>query len=88
VEARLLKQSPSTLRNVIAPKIAAAKNTASPFAISTNIFFSSVSSLVGFSGHANYCATNAALDTYAELVALSGLPALAIQWGAWSGVGE
>lgn len=91
MEARLLKQSPSTLRKVIASKLAATKNLSHYHcaeALSTNILFSSVSTLAGFSGHANYCAANAAIDTWAEHAIVKGLPMLAIQWGAWHSIGE
>ena len=44
--------------------------------------------LAGFSGHANYCAANAALDAMGEASSLQGLPHVSVQWGAWSSVGE
>lgn len=91
VEARLLSQTPTSLRRVLAPKLSATKNLANVKcleALVTDVLFSSVSSLAGFSGHANYCAANAALDTFAEYAVLKGLPTLAVQWGAWHSVGE
>ncbi len=91
VEARLLKQTPGTLRAVIAPKIGAMQNigaAAAAAAVSQALMFSSVSSLAGFSGHANYCAANAAVDALAGHAAARGLPSLAVQWGAWAAVGE
>ena len=43
--------------------------------------------ITGFSGHANYCAANAAVDAMAACRAAQGLPDTAVQWGAWSAVG-
>lgn len=37
---------------------------------------------------ANYAAANAALDAYAAQQAATGVAAVAVQWGAWSAVGE
>lgn len=42
----------------------------------------------GFAGHANYCVANAAVDSMATSWTTQGHPAIAIQWGAWSSVGE
>ena len=91
MEARLLRQTPSTLRAAIAPKLAAAQNlggACAHAALGFTLSFSSVSSLAGFSGHANYCAANAAVDAHAAHAAAQGLPSLAVQWSAWSAVGD
>ena len=37
---------------------------------------------------ANYAAANAALDAYAAQQVARGKAAVAVQWGAWSSVGE
>ena len=37
---------------------------------------------------ANYAAANAALDAYAAQQAAVGTTTIAVQWGAWSAVGE
>ena len=90
MEARLLKQTPGTMRAVIAPKLAPVQALGSCMAatpLHATLLFSSVSSLAGFAGHANYCAGNAAADAAASFDAQKGLPSLAVQWGAWSGVG-
>jgi hypothetical protein len=90
VGARLLKQTPTALRRVLAPKLGGAGNLAAltPCApVAWAAAFSSVSALAGFAGHANYCAANAAADALAAAAAGRGAPALAVQWGAWAAVG-
>ena len=90
VEARLLNQTPNTLRATLAPKASAAHvigDIAGRLALSFTMFFSSISVLVGSAGHANYCAANAVLDAVAAVEGEQGLPTLAIDWGAWSSVG-
>jgi len=51
------------------------------------VVFSSWASLVGARGGANYTAANLALDSLAHLRRAHGLPALSIDWGAWSEIG-
>ncbi|HEX5888670.1 MAG TPA: KR domain-containing protein, partial [Pyrinomonadaceae bacterium] len=51
------------------------------------ILFSSMSSLLGSPGQANYAAANSFMDALSSQRKAQGLPALSINWGAWSEVG-
>lgn len=78
------------LKTVMAPKILGALNLDAASQGMTLDFFvmlSSVSSLVGNIGQANYAAANAFLDGFAEYRRRRGLPATTINWGALAEVG-
>jgi acyl transferase domain-containing protein/NADPH:quinone reductase-like Zn-dependent oxidoreductase/acyl carrier protein len=51
------------------------------------IIYSSIASLWGSPGQANYAAANAMLDAFASARRLVGLPALGINWGPWAEIG-
>ena len=49
--------------------------------------FSSSSAALGPAGQTDYVAANAFLNAYARQLAAEGVPARAVQWGAWREVG-
>jgi myxalamid-type polyketide synthase MxaE and MxaD len=82
------QQSLSRLRKAMDPKVLGAWNLhhhTRDLPLDFFIEFSSVASLVGSPGQANYAAGNAFLDALAHHRRALGLPALSINWGAWGG---
>ncbi len=89
-DAMLDKQTASSFRKVYAPKLGALNTLG--FAIqhlplTAMTLFSSVSSLLGGAGQANYASANATLDAWAHRQQASGGAATAVQWGAWASSG-
>ena len=79
------------LRDVWAPKVTSAQlwsQISCSHSITTQVLFSSVASLLGSAGQANYSAANGALDGLAAHWAAQGRAGVSsIQWGGWAGGG-
>ncbi|GLI63380.1 hypothetical protein VaNZ11_006292, partial [Volvox africanus] len=89
-DAMLSNQSLGALRRVLAPKHASLEHLAVLAQLhpaAGQVLFSSIASLLGAPGQANYSAANAGLDGYAAECAARGLAAVSVQWGAWAGGG-
>ncbi|MDP9360611.1 MAG: amino acid adenylation domain-containing protein [Acidobacteriota bacterium] len=74
---------------VLAPKVKGAWNLhrlTEQAPLDFFIMFSSAVSLLGTEGQSSYAAANAYLDALAHHRRAKGLPALSINWGAWTGV--
>ena len=86
----LLKLDAESFRRVLAPKVLGAWNLHSLTAdvpLDFFVVFSSVASVLGSPGQANYAAANAFLDGLAHERRSRGLPCLSINWGPWAEVG-
>ena len=86
----LLQQTPERFQKVMAPKVEGAWNLHSltlDDPIEQFVLFSSGASVLGSPGQGNYVAANAFLDALAHQRRALGLPATAINWGAWAEVG-
>ena len=90
-DAALPNQDRTRFERVLGPKVLGAWNLhRATLALELDLFvlFSSLTGALGNPGQANHAAANAFLDQLALWRRGQGLPGLAIQWGAWSGVGE
>lgn len=89
-DAFVVNQDLASFEKVMAPKLAGAwylhEGTKS-LDLDLFVLFSSLSSLLGAPGQANYAAANAFLDGLAFQRRAMGLPANAINWGPWGEVG-
>lgn len=89
-DAVLKHQSEALWRQVLSAKVQGALNL---FEVSTSmeldffVLFSSIVSVVGSAGQANYAVANGLLDYLAQRWASQGLPAMSINWSAWADTG-
>ena len=90
-DASLPNQDWASFERVLGPKALGAWNlhrATLDLDLDLFVLFSSLTGVVGNPGQANHAAANAFLDQLAGWRRSAGLPGQAIQWGAWSGVGE
>ena len=83
----LLRQSVERFERVMAPKVQGAWNlhqASLRYSLDIFICFSSVASVLGSPGQANYAAANAFMDGLCHYRRALGLPALSINWGPWA----
>jgi NADPH:quinone reductase-like Zn-dependent oxidoreductase/acyl carrier protein len=89
-DALLAQQDRTRFRRVMAPKVDGAWNLhvlTKDQPLDLFVLYSSVASLVGSPGQANYAAANAFLDALAGYRRAQGLPALSLGWGPFSEAG-
>jgi acyl transferase domain-containing protein/acyl carrier protein len=86
----LLQLDEERFARVMAPKVDGASNLhrlTLEDDLDFFVLFSSAASVLGSPGQGNYVAANAFLDALAHHRRALGMPALAINWGAWGEVG-
>jgi acyl transferase domain-containing protein/acyl carrier protein len=86
----LLQLDEERFAKVMAPKVSGAWNLhrlTLEDDLDFFVLFSSAASVLGSPGQGNYVAANAFLDALAHHRRALGMPALAINWGAWTEVG-
>jgi myxalamid-type polyketide synthase MxaB len=90
-DGALVNQDVARFAQVFAPKVQGGWNLhtlTKDLPVDFFVLFSSVASVLGSAGQASHAAANAFLDALAHYRRALGLPALAINWGAWSEVGQ
>jgi acyl transferase domain-containing protein/NADPH:quinone reductase-like Zn-dependent oxidoreductase/NADP-dependent 3-hydroxy acid dehydrogenase YdfG len=86
----ILEQNRARFSAVMAPKILGAWNLhvlTRDLPLDFFVLYSSIASVIGSPGQSNHTAANAFLDAFAHYRRRLNLPALSINWGAWSELG-
>ncbi len=89
-DGMLMNLTQDDFNAVLAPKVLGSQyldELSRGSALDCFVLFSSVASLLGNSGQANYAAANAFMDGLAQVRKHQGLPALSINWGPFAKVG-
>ncbi len=89
-DATLPQQSWTRFQQVLEPKVAGAWNLhalTQTMELDWFVCYSSIASVLGSPGQANYATANAFLDGLMQYRRHHQLPGLSIQWGPWSGGG-
>jgi natural product biosynthesis luciferase-like monooxygenase protein len=89
-DALVSAQGRERVRTVLAPKLAGSHNLCELLAeqpLEFFVCFSSLVSVLGSAGQANYAAANAFLDALAVRERAAGRPFTSVQWGPWAGAG-
>jgi acyl transferase domain-containing protein/thioesterase domain-containing protein len=89
-DAPLHSKNRESLQAVLRPKVTGAIALVEALRgrrLESLTFFSSSSATLGPAGQTDYVAANAFLNAYARQLAGEGIPARAVQWGAWQEVG-